>query len=136
MQHKGPRVGERHPGQAIAVDRVALDVLEQEGLQAKARITGDHLKARFEALAEKHGLIGHVRGEGLFLGIELVKDRTTLEPATEEAGRIANDMREHGVLISTDGPYDNVLKFKPPMAFGLREADIMADSLDAALKRA
>ena len=120
---------------SAAVGMAVLDVLEQEGLQAKARVTGDHLKARFAALAEKYPLIGHVRGEGLFLGVELVKDRATLEPATEEAGRIANDMRDHGVLISTDGPFDNVLKIKPPMAFGLREADILADALDAALSR-
>lgn len=98
-------------------------------------MTGDHLKARFAAMAEAYPFIGHVRGEGLFLGVELVKDRRTLEPATEEASRIANDMREHGVLISTDGPFDNVLKIKPPMAFGLVEADIMADALDAALAR-
>ena len=76
-----------------------------------------------------------MRGEGLFLGVELVKDRATLEPATVEASRIANDMREQGVLISTDGPFDNVLKIKPPMAFGLREADILADALEAALGR-
>ena len=120
---------------SAAVGMAVLDVLEQEGLQAKARVTGDHLKARFRALAEKHPLIGHVRGEGLFLGVELVKDRGTLEPATEEAGRIANDMREHGVLISTDGPFDNVLKIKPPMAFGPREADILADALQGALER-
>ena len=110
-----------------------LDVLEEEGLQEKARITGDHLKARFQRLAEIHPLIGHVRGEGLFLGVELVKDRETLEPATEEAGLIANHMRDNGVLISTDGPFDNVLKIKPPMAFGRHEADILADALDAAL---
>jgi 4-aminobutyrate aminotransferase-like enzyme/Ser/Thr protein kinase RdoA (MazF antagonist) len=120
---------------SAAVGMAVLDVLEQEGLQHKARITGEHLLTRFRALAAKHALIGHVRGEGLFLGVELVKDRTTLEPATEEAGRIANDMREHGVLISTDGPFDNVLKIKPPMAFGLSEADILADALDAALER-
>lgn len=120
---------------SAAVGMAVLDVLEQEGLQAKARITGDHLKSRFAALAEKHPLIGHVRGEGLFLGVELVTDRATLAPATEEAGLIANDMRDHGVLISTDGPFDNVLKIKPPMAFGLAEADIMADALDAALGR-
>ena len=120
---------------SAAVGMAVLDVMEQEGLQAKARATGEHLKSRFNALAERHPIIGHVRGEGLFLGVELVKDRTTLEPATEEAGRIANDMREHGVLISTDGPFDNVLKIKPPMVFGLREADIMVDALEAALKR-
>ena len=120
---------------SAAVGMAVLDVLEQENLQNKARVTGDYLKTRFAALAETHPLIGHVRGEGLFLGIELVKDRTTLEPATEEAGLIANDMREHGVLISTDGPFDNVLKIKPPMAFGQTEAEIMADALGAALGR-
>ena len=118
---------------SAAVGMAVLDVLEQEGLQAKARITGDFLKARLQALAEKHNLIGHVRGEGLFLGVELVKDRVTLEPATEEASLISNEMRNRGVLISTDGPFDNVLKIKPPMAFGLRDADILADALDAAL---
>jgi 4-aminobutyrate aminotransferase-like enzyme/Ser/Thr protein kinase RdoA (MazF antagonist) len=120
---------------SAAVGMAVLDVLEQEGLQTKARVTGDYLKARFTALAEKHPLIGHVRGEGLFLGVELVKDRATLEPATEESGLIANDMRNHGVLISTDGPFDNVLKIKPPMVFGLREANILADALEAALSR-
>ena len=120
---------------STAVGMAVLDVLEQEDLQAKARITGDHLKALIAALAETHPLIGDVRGEGLFLGVELVKDRSTLEPATEEANRIANDMRDHGVLISTDGPFDNVLKIKPPMAFGLREADILAEALKEALER-
>jgi len=120
---------------SAAVGMAVLDVLEQEDLQAKARVTGDYLKARFTALAEKHPLIGHVRGQGLFLGVELVKDQVTLDPATEEAGLIANDMRNHGVLISTDGPFDNVLKIKPPMTFRLREADILADALEAAMVR-
>ena len=120
---------------SAAVGMAVLDVLEQEGLQDKARATGEHLKLRFQAMAEKHPLIGHIRGEGLFLGVELVNDRDTLDPATEEAGRIANHMREHGVLISTDGPLDNVLKIKPPMAFGLVEAEILADALEAALDR-
>ena len=118
---------------SAAVGMAVLDVLESEGLQDKARITGDHLKSRFEALADKHELIGNVRGQGLFLGVELVRDRNTLEPATEEASRLLNHMRENGVLISTDGPFDNVLKIKPPMQFGITEADIMADAMDAAL---
>ncbi|MCB2158778.1 MAG: aspartate aminotransferase family protein, partial [Rhodobacteraceae bacterium] len=63
-------------------------------------------------------LIGDVRGRGLFSGIELVRDRATLDPATEEAGWIVNHIRQQGVLASTDGPLDNVLKFKPPMVFG------------------
>jgi 4-aminobutyrate aminotransferase-like enzyme len=62
-------------------------------------------------------------------------NRATLEPATEGAGQLANHMRDHGVLISIDDPFDHVPKIKPPMAFGLGEADIMADALDAALAR-
>jgi 4-aminobutyrate aminotransferase-like enzyme len=116
-----------------AVGMAVLDVLEAEGLQEKARVTGGYLKACFEDFATRHEIIGHVRGQGLFLGVELVRDRSTLEPAAEAAGQIANLMRDDGVLISTDGPHDNVLKIKPPMAFGLAEAEIMVASLGKAL---
>jgi len=119
---------------SAAVGMAVLDVLERERLQANALATGRHLKARLEALARRHELIGDVRGEGLFLGVELVRDRATLEPATAEAGDIVNLMREAGVLLSTDGPLDNVIKIKPPMVFGVREADILADELDRALR--
>lgn len=121
---------------SAAVGMAVLDVIEQEQLMPRARVTGDHLKARFISLGAKYQIIGDVRGEGLFLGVELVRDRTTLEPATEEAGRITNHMRNNGVLISTDGPFDNVLKIKPPMQFGIAEADIMADALEDALRAA
>lgn len=120
---------------SAAVGMAVLDVIEGEQLQAKALTTGRHLRQRIEALQQKHDLIGHVRGEGLFLGVELVTDHQSLAPATDEAGFISNHMRNNGVLISTDGPFDNVLKIKPPMAFGIREADIMADAMDAALTR-
>jgi len=120
---------------SAAVGMAVLDVIEDEGLQAKARITGAHLKAGLQGLTRDHALIGDVRGQGLFLGVELVRDRATLEPATAEAARIANAMREAGVLISTDGPFDNVLKIKPPMAFGVAEADILLEALAGALRR-
>lgn len=118
---------------STAVGMAVLDVIEDEGLQAKALAAGNHLKSRLALLAERHPLIGDVRGEGLFLGVELVRDRTTLEPATEEAGEIINFMRDDGVMLSTDGPFDNVLKIKPPMAFGVEEAGILAGSLERAL---
>ena len=73
-----------------------------------------------------------MRGAGLFLGVELVRDRNTLEPAGEEASDIVNILREEGVLMSTDGPYDNVLKFKPPMTFRRRDADFLCDALESA----
>ncbi len=120
---------------SAAVGMAVLDVIEKERLQEKALVTGNYLKQRLVDLAARHPLIGDVRGEGLFLGVELVRDHTTLEPATREAGEIINLMRDQGVLLSTDGPFDNVLKIKPPMAFGAGEADITTDTLDAALTR-
>jgi 4-aminobutyrate aminotransferase-like enzyme len=74
-----------------------------------------------------------VRGLGLFLGVELVRDRTTLEPAGDEAGYVANRMRERGVLVSTDGPFHNVLKIKPPLVFTTQDADQLVATLDQAL---
>jgi 4-aminobutyrate aminotransferase-like enzyme/Ser/Thr protein kinase RdoA (MazF antagonist)/murein DD-endopeptidase MepM/ murein hydrolase activator NlpD len=119
---------------SAGVGMAVLDVIEKENLQHNALTTGAHLKARLEQLATQHEIIGDVRGQGLFLGVELVTNRKTLEPATQASNDIANRMRELGVLISTDGPFDNVLKIKPPMVFGTREADIMVDAMDAALK--
>ena len=116
---------------SAAVGMAVLDVIEGEGLQDKARVTGHYLLAGLQALT--HPLIGDVRGRGLFLGVELVRDRVTLEPATTEAGAIANHMRDNGVLISTDGPFDNVLKIKPPLAFGRSEADLVIAALAGAL---
>ena len=119
---------------SAAVGMAVLDVIEQEGLQHHALTTGDYLKGRLEELAARHDIIGDVRGQGLFLGVELVRGRSSLEPAAEEAGRAVNHMRDNGVLLSTDGPYDNVLKIKPPMVFGRSEADLMVEALDEALR--
>lgn len=118
---------------SMAVGHAVLDVIEREDLQAGAQATGTYLLDRFGALMERHAVIGDVRGAGLFLGIELVRDRQTLAPATEAAGWIVNHMRTNGVLASTDGPLDNVLKFKPPMVFARREADLLLSALETAL---
>ncbi|PKP74878.1 MAG: 4-aminobutyrate aminotransferase [Alphaproteobacteria bacterium HGW-Alphaproteobacteria-6] len=119
---------------SAAVGMAVLDVIEAEGLQERARATGAYLCAGLRALAVDHPLIGDVRGRGLFLGVELVRDRDSLAPATAKAGAIANAMREAGVLVSTDGPFDNVLKIKPPLAFAIPEADLLLDALAAALR--
>jgi len=118
---------------SMAVAHAVLDVVEAEHLQPKAQATGAHLIDGFRAMANRHTLIGDVRGAGLFLGVELVLDRTTREPATLAAGQIVNHMRQLGVLASTDGPDDNVLKFKPPMVFGHPEADHLLAVTEAAL---
>jgi len=78
-------------------------------------------------------VIGDVRGSGLFLGVELVRDRATLEPATAEASFVVNRLRDRGVLIGTDGPYHNVLKIRPPMPFGLEDAGTLVEALEASL---
>ena len=118
---------------SCAVGLAVLDVIRDEGLQEKARLTGAYLAERLRELARKHPVIGDVRGRGMFIGIELVEDRETLEPAAQTADRIVNLLREDAVLLSTDGPHDNVLKFKPPLAFGRAEADVLCAKLDKAL---
>jgi 4-aminobutyrate aminotransferase-like enzyme len=110
-----------------------LDVVQQEGLQEQARVVGDALLERLRALAVRHPIVGDVRGSGLFVGVELVTDRGTLEPATAAASDAVNRMRERGVLLGTDGPFDNVLKIRPPMPFTLEDADLFARELDGVL---
>lgn len=120
---------------SCAVGMAVLDVIEQEGLQRRAFETGNYLLERFHDMQARHDLIGDVRGRGMYQGIELVRDPSTLEPATSEAGDVINMLRDRGVLLSTDGPFDNVLKLKPPIVFGREEADILCDELELALEQ-
>jgi 4-aminobutyrate aminotransferase-like enzyme len=94
---------------------------------------GERLLAGLRGLQETYPLIGDVRGLGMFLGVELVRDRVTREPAPEQAAYTANRMRELGVLLSTDGPDHNVLKIKPPLAFGEDDADVVVATLGRVL---
>jgi 4-aminobutyrate aminotransferase-like enzyme/Ser/Thr protein kinase RdoA (MazF antagonist) len=93
-----------------------LDVIRDERLMPNARRTGDLLMAGVRALAERHPVLGDVRGLGLFVGIELVRHRETLEPAPDETRRVVEEAKRRGVLLSIDGPHHNVLKIKPPIA--------------------
>jgi 4-aminobutyrate aminotransferase-like enzyme/Ser/Thr protein kinase RdoA (MazF antagonist) len=118
---------------ACAAGRAVLDVLEEDALQARARRVGEHLLGALRGLQDRGALIGDVRGSGLFLGVELVRDRATLEPAAEEAGYVVERLRELGVLCGTDGPFANVLKIRPPLIFSERDADLFVRRLDEAL---
>ena len=118
---------------ACAVGLEVLDVVETERLQQHAREVGDILLARLRAAIGDHPLVGDIRGTGLFLGVELVKDRNTLEPATAEAAAVVNRMRERGVLIGTEGAFANVLKIRPPMPFDAGDAALLSDTLAASL---
>ena len=88
----------------------------------------------FRGLMREHPIIGDVRGLGLFSGFEMVRDRETLEPATEEASYLVNRMRDLGFLLSTDGPLENVIKVKPPLCFDKDHADRTVEALDKVLK--
>jgi 4-aminobutyrate aminotransferase-like enzyme len=121
---------------SCAVGMAVLDVLEQEHLQSRAATTGDRLIEGLAGLKARHAAIGDVRGMGLFVGVELVRDRDSREPAGREADMVANRMRDLGVLISTDGPDHNVLKIKPPMVFTEGDADQLVDTLDRVLGEA
>jgi 4-aminobutyrate aminotransferase-like enzyme len=120
---------------SCAVGSAVLGIVSKEELQAHAQAVGAQLLGQLRSLMARHALIGDVRGSGLFLGVELVRNRDTLEPATEEASKVVNRMRDGGVLIGTDGPFHNVLKIRPPMPFGLRDAEVLANCLDEALAR-
>ncbi len=119
---------------ACSVGLAVLDVLEQEGLQNRAARVGAILRSQIEKLAEQHPLIGDVRGAGLFIGVELVRDHSTLEPAAKETTAVVNRMRELGVLVGTDGPSGNVLKIRPPLVFDENHAQQFTDTLDRALR--
>jgi 4-aminobutyrate aminotransferase-like enzyme len=110
-----------------------LDVIEEENLQRHAGRVGRHLMSGLRGLQRKHRLIGDVRGLGLFVGVELVLDRRTLEPAAEQAAYVVERMRDHGILIGIDGPLHNVLKVKPPIVFDDANADELVHALDKIL---
>jgi 4-aminobutyrate aminotransferase-like enzyme len=110
-----------------------LDVLRDEQLQENARVVGDHLRARLLELADRHPIIGAVHGMGLYVGVELVRDRTTLEPAPMETAAICERMRELGVIMQPTSDRLCVLKIKPPLGVTIPDADFFADALDRVL---
>jgi 4-aminobutyrate aminotransferase-like enzyme/Ser/Thr protein kinase RdoA (MazF antagonist) len=118
---------------SCAAGLAVLDVLEEERLQENARRVGGHFLEVLRALMERHEIIGDVRGAGLFLGIELVRDRRTLEPAAEEATYVVNRLRERGILAGTDGPHHNVIKIRPPLVFREEDANLFVAVLDEVL---
>ncbi|KAJ8254614.1 hypothetical protein GJAV_G00194990 [Gymnothorax javanicus] len=118
---------------SCAAGLAVLDVIEQEDLMGNAREVGDRLRGQLLRLMDKHSLIGHVRGVGLFLGMELVTDRETRTPATAEAAQLVKRLKEEHIIVSTDGPSENVIKFKPPLCFSSVDAELVAEKIDQIL---
>jgi 4-aminobutyrate aminotransferase-like enzyme len=115
---------------SCAIGLAVLEVVQEENLQRHALRIGGLLLEGLRTLQQRHSLIADVRGSGLFLGVELLRD---LQPATLDANRIVNRMRDHGILIGTDGPHHNVLKIRPPMPFGETDADHLVTTLSSVL---
>ena len=115
---------------SCAVGLAVLDIVENEQLQARAGRVGNYLLSKLRPLVDRSPIVGDVRGSGLFVGVELVRDKKTKEPATGEASDIVNALRDEGILIGTDGPFHNVLKIRPPMPFDVADADTVASALD------
>jgi 4-aminobutyrate aminotransferase-like enzyme len=118
---------------SAAIGLAVLDVIADEGLQEHARVTGDGLLAGLRGLQERHEPIGDVRGMGLFVGFELVRERATREPDASLATELVNRAATRGVLLSTDGPDHNVIKIKPPLVFSDADADRLVETVDEVL---
>ncbi len=118
---------------AMAAGLAVLDVIEEDGLQENARVLGIRLKNGLNQLMSRHPLIGDVRGMGLMLGVELVRDRQTKEPATAETLQVFEETRNLGVLVGKGGLYGNVLRIKPPLCVTREDVDFALEVLDQAL---
>uniref|UniRef100_A0A3Q3WSS6 Ethanolamine-phosphate phospho-lyase n=1 Tax=Mola mola TaxID=94237 RepID=A0A3Q3WSS6_MOLML len=115
---------------SCAIGLAVLDVIVKEDLQSNALRVGQYLSRLLEKQRSKHPLVGDVRGCGLFVGLELVRDRVKLTPATAEAQEVIYKLKEQQILLSADGPHRNVLKFKPPMCFTTEDADLVVEKID------
>lgn len=116
------------------IGMAVLDVMEEEKLWENAQVVGGHFKARLEALIDKHPLVGAVHGSGFYLGLELIRNRETLEPATEETALLCDRLRELGIFMQPTGDDLNILKIKPPMVTSRRSVDFFVDMLDRVLE--
>ena len=113
------------------IGQAVIEVIDQEGLQAHAKTMGDYLKKGLAELQQIHPILADIRGEGLFLGVELCDKE--LNPLTEQTHYLVNRMKDFGILTSSDGPAENVIKIKPPMVFNREHADEFLIRLDQIL---
>ncbi len=117
---------------ACAQGRAVLEIIEREKLQENSLTIGNRLLAGLNQLKEKYKLIGDVRGKGLMLGIELVKDRQSKEPAKEECAQILETCKEMGLLLGKGGLWGQTIRFSPPMCINEQDADFLLEILDRA----
>lgn len=118
---------------SAAVGLAVLDVIEREQILQNVHHTGAYLAGQLHSLSHQYKFIADVRGKGLFYGLEIVTEPGGIEPDRDRAGRIAEGMRDAGVLLSTFGAFNNVIKIRPPMVFSKANADLLVNSLDEVL---
>jgi 4-aminobutyrate aminotransferase-like enzyme len=118
---------------SCAAALAVLDVIENENLKQNALEVGEHLVAGLQSLAARHDVIGDVRGNGLFIAVEFVRDRAARLPDAAVAGQVVNELRQRGVLTGAIGPDNNILKLRPPLVINKAEADLMLATLDDVL---
>ncbi|MFT5275744.1 MAG: 4-aminobutyrate aminotransferase-like enzyme, partial [Saprospiraceae bacterium] len=115
------------------IGKEVLDIVDEEKLSENAQIRGEQLLAGLSSLQNEHAIIGDIRGMGLFIGVELVTDRTSQAPATEVADYVLNRMRDHRILMGTEGPHDNILKIRPPLTIDTHDIDCLLENLNSVL---
>ena len=120
---------------SCAIGHEVLNVIKEERLQQNAHKVGTFLKKMLTELKHRHSIIGDVRGEGLFLGVELIKDKKSLDPEKDKTHYLVNQMKKKGILLSADGPDHNVIKIKPPLVFNKDNATFLVETMDLILKK-
>ena len=118
---------------SCAIGHAVLDIIDEEELQQNALDVGQTLFGMLNELKNKHDVIGDIRGQGLFLGIEFIREEKPLRPCASVAKKVVDQMKENGILLSTDGPDHNVMKIKPPMVFNEKNALSLVEKLDEVL---
>ena len=116
---------------SCAIGKAVLETIEEEQLQRNAKEVGDYCKKLFKNLQQVHHCIGDIRGSGLFLGVEIINAQKL--PDTQLASEISNGLRAHHILISTDGPHNNVLKIKPPICFNKHNVETLVNTIELLL---
>jgi len=118
-----------------AIGRAVLRVIEQDGTQQNSHDRGNQFLEGFRALQKKHDIIGDVRGRGLMLGVEFVKDRNTKEPATQEVAQVFETLKDNGLLVGKGGLHGNVFRIKPPMCLSADDVDFALEAFDDAIQK-
>ena len=129
---EGPEFFSTFGGSTLSccIGKEVLDIIDDEGLQDNARLMGARLLEGLNALAQRYEVIGDIRGRGLFIGVELITDAQTRAEATDIAAYVKNRMRDHRILLGSEGPKDNILKIRPPLTIDKEGVDMILKTLD------